>query len=383
MSFSIALIIGLLFLQRTYTQLSLPASTITPLNPHLPWLFFGIGILTYLIVLPFSGFLPSFTSIVSNMTNLQVVGIVLGIWQGIKSKNSRKILFWLALSPILPFITVSFGGFLGFGIASVIVILVFLFSRIRLQWWYVPIIAVILYFGMSLYITYVDGRGEIREVVWGNEEYSERLNVLNSEFSEWQWFDWRNQEHLAHIDGRLNQNFLTGAARVNLDNRFIPYAEGETIRNALVAFIPRIIWPDKPIVAGGSEIVTRYTLMDFAFGTTVSAGQAMEFYINYGLTGVVIGFALIGFVFAWLDSRSAYHLDSNNLVRFLRWYLIGMALLKPVDDLTVMTAGAASALVTSFLLEYALKWWFGRQSRPQLQTPGGATSAPALAPPRR
>lgn len=337
---------------------------------------------SYLILLPITGQIASLTSVIVNLTNLQVVGIVLGIWQGLVEKAPRKVLQWLALSPLLPFLTVTTGGFLGYGVVSVVVISLFLLSRIRLQWWHIPALLVIVYVGLSLFITYIEGRGEIRDAVWGNEAYSERFEVVGAEFSQWEWFDWQNQDHLARIDDRLNQNFLVGVARANLESGVVHFGEGETLQRAFIAFIPRVLWPDKPVVAGGTEIVTKYTLIEFYGSTSVAAGQVMEFYVNFGMTGVILGFAFLGFLFAWVDSRCAYRLDSNNLFAFLRWYLVGMALLKPTDDLTVMTAGAASALVTAILLEQGLKWWFARQSKAKPQTPTGAIPVPALVPPR-
>jgi hypothetical protein len=381
LAFSIALIFGLLLFQNRHTSIRPASPSIELNNPQLPWLLFGMGLVTYLIVLPIADQIPSVTSIVINLTNLQVVGIVVGMWQGITQKQPRKLLLWIAMSPLLPFLTITTGGFLGYGVVSMTVIALFLLSRIRLQWWHIPVALVIVYFGLSLYITYIEGRGEIRAVVWGESAYEERFDVVGNEFSQWEWFDWQNRSHLSRVDDRLNQNFLVGVARINLENGVVRYGDGETIQRAFIAFIPRIIWPDKPVVAGGTEIVTKYTLIEFLGTTSVAAGQVMEFYVNFGTSGVIIGFASLGLLFAWVDSRSAYRLDTGNLYGFLRWYLVGMALLKPTDDLTVMTAGAASALVTSILLEQGLKWWFARQSKPQSLS--GVRPAPMLVPPRR
>lgn len=381
LAYSIALITGLFFFSTRRTQTRpLPSASVIQ-NSHLPWLLLGIGLVSYLILLPIAGQIASLTSVIVTLTNLQVVGIVLGIWQGLVERAPRKALQWLALSPLLPFLTVTTGGFLGYGVVSMVVISLFLLSRIRLRWWYIPILLIVVYGGLSLFITYIEGRGEIRDAVWGNEAYTQRLEVVGEEFGQWEWFDWRNQSHLARIDDRLNQNFLVGVARANLESGVVRYGEGETIQRAFIAFIPRVLWPDKPVVAGGTEIVTNYTLIEFYGGTSVAAGQTMEFYVNFGMTGIILGFAFLGFLFAWVDSRSAYRLDSGNLYGFLRWYLVGMALLKPTDDLTVMTAGAASALVTAILLEQSLKWWFARQSKPPHAT--GLPPAPALVPPRR
>jgi hypothetical protein len=376
LAFSGALLLGLLLFRH-----QLPAAADGPSaleDRRLPWLFFGLGVLSYLVFLPMAGRVSSLTSVVSNLANLQVLGIVLGVWQGLRAGDTRRALLWLALSPVLPVLTLIVGGFLGFGVTALIPVAFFLFTRVRFRWWYTIVIAVALYFGLSLYVTYMQSRGEIRAVVWNEEAYSERVAVVRTEFGDWQWFDWRNQDHLVTVDGRLNQNFLVGVARMNLESGFVRYGEGETLQRALVGFVPRILWPGKPIMAGGNEVVTQYTLIQFAEGTTVAAGQAMEFFINFGYPGVIVGFAAIGLLFAWLDSRGATHLNAGNLYGFLRWYLVGLALLRPTDDLSVMTTGAASAVVTAFLIEFALKWWFGRAATAAL--PAAVPAVPAFPP---
>jgi hypothetical protein len=366
--FTIALLVGMfLFHRRTPSEPHTSDSHEFLNDPRLPWLLFGIGLFAFFVLLPLGGLVASLTSIVSNLANLQVAGIVLGIWQGFTTKNSRKILMWLAVTPLLPFLTVTVGGFLGFGINSLLTIAAFTLIRTRPRWWHLPLVMVALYIGISLYVTYIDGRADIRAVVWNEGEYSERVEVVRSEFSQWQWFDWRNGNHLQLIDVRLNQNFFVGVSRLNLDRGLVPFANGESLQRAAIGFIPRIIWPEKPVMAGGNEFMARYTLMEFAEGTSFAAGQVMEFYINYGMWGIVVGFSALGLVFAWVDSRSAGHLENGNLYRFLRWYLVGMALLKPIDDLTHTTAGAAGAFVTAVLLEIGLKWWyqnFGNREKP-------------------
>lgn len=347
-------------------------------NPNLPLVLFAIGLVTYLLVLPFASRIPSLTSVVSNLNNLQVVGAVIGLYQGVAERSVRKALLWLCVIPLLPFLTIATAGFLGFGIASVISILAFLISQVRFRWWHVLVAITIVYLALSLYVTYMRSRGEIRSAVWGGEEYAARVDTIATEFGRWEWFDWRNSDHLFLIDGRLNQNFLIGAAKQNLDNGLIPYGNGETLQRAWLGFIPRVIWPDKPIVAGGNEIVTHYTFIEFAFGTAVALGQVMEFFINYGQTGVIVGFAALGVIFGWIDLRAITHLRSGNFYGFLRWYLPGLAMLKPLDDFSVVTAGAASAFVAALLLEFVMKRWYQPKTTPSPDIVGGTPAPRAL-----
>jgi hypothetical protein len=361
-AYAAAVAIGLIIFRTRRPDTFEPTAPSPLYHPNTPLLLFGIGLVSYLVLQPIANNLASINSIVINLTNLQIIGIGLGIWQGIVEGNRTKALRWLLVTPLLPFLTITTAGFIGYGVVSVVVVLTFLLSHIKLRWWYIFVTIAIVYGGLSVYVTYMQGRDEIRASVWGEEEYIQRVDTLTDQFVTWGWFDWRNQDHLALIDGRLNQNFLVGVARMNLDNGLVQYAEGETLYNAFIAFIPRIIWRDKPVIAGGSETVTKYTLIEFYGGTSVAAGQVMEFYINFGMVGLITGFGAMGLLMAWVDSRAARRLYGGNFYSFLRWYIVGIALLKPTDDLTVLVGGAASAFVTAILLEYSLRWWFTRQS---------------------
>ncbi len=86
------------------------------------------------------------------------------------------------------------------------------------------------------------------------------------------------------------------------------FAHGKTIFDALVsAFIPRILWADKPITGGSSELAINYADMNIAEGTSVGVGTISEFYINGGTFWVLIGMAALGFLggrilkFGWSD----------------------------------------------------------------------------------
>lgn len=80
----------------------------------------------------------------------------------------------------------------------------------------------------------------------------------------------------------------------------LPYAKGSTIATWLVAPIPRSVWPEKPLISAGPIIGTT------VFGTDrsgVPPGYVAEFYWNFGLTGTLIGGALLGAILRFLESR--------------------------------------------------------------------------------
>lgn len=71
---------------------------------------------------------------------------------------------------------------------------------------------------------------------------------------------------------------------------------GMQFLGVLLFWVPRTIWPDKPLGTG----LTVSEEMGFAF-TNVSAPLWSEFYINFGIIGVIVMFVLYGYVCARLQ----------------------------------------------------------------------------------
>jgi hypothetical protein len=165
-----------------------------------------------------------------------------------------------------------------------------------------------------------------------------------------EWFDITNNAHLRRIDDRLNQNVLLGAAIYNLTAGRVGYARGETLLQAAINLVPRVIWPDKPIRAGGNKLVSSFTGIIFANGTTVGVGQLMEFYINFGTSGVVIGFFTLGLAVAGFDRAAAIAIQHGHWKRFAFWYLSGMGFLLTNNALFEITGSVAAGMVAVFLV---------------------------------
>ncbi len=80
-----------------------------------------------------------------------------------------------------------------------------------------------------------------------------------------------------------------------------PYAGGDTYVESLSALLPRFIWTDKQVIAGGNEFVSQYTGVTFAHETSVAMHYMFEMYVNFGTPGVVIGMMLLGLLMAGLE----------------------------------------------------------------------------------
>ena len=127
------------------------------------------------------------------------------------------------------------------------------------------------------------------------------------------------------------------------------YAHGETLWDAILALIPRALWPSKPMAAGSGTLVSQYTGIQFAAGTSIGIGQVMEFYINFGTWGIIIGFAFIGTLITVIDVRAAQRLAVGDLHGFVLWYLPGISLLQVGGSMIEVTTSAVASFLVALM----------------------------------
>lgn len=340
-------------------------------DPRLPMAYIAAGVIFFMLSSSFLGHLPTAMAIVSTGEQLVVAGLCLCCWKARQEGDFRKLASWLCLALLMPFTTLITQGFLGYGIGALLVVLVFVSTFVRSPFKVALVGIPIIYLGLSVFVNYMRDRNDIRASVWGGESLSNRIDKVAETAATFELFDPGNPEHLQRIDGRLNQNFLVGAAVARLSETD-DYARGGTLWDAILALIPRALWPDKPITAGSGYLVTQITGIEFDKNTSVGVGQTMEFYANFGTLGVVIGFMIMGVVITTLDWQAGQSLARADLHGFVLWFLPGIGLLQVGGQLVELTASAAASVVAALLVNKYLD----RLQRKQ--TPAVAPPSPVV-----
>lgn len=304
-----------------------------------------MGSIAYVVLMPMLGNIPTVSAIVSAASSLVIVGLVLGCWNAARAPSPVALVGWLLVVAALPMITIAAQGFLGYGLAAAAVVFMFVASFYRATFRKAISTVLVTYFCLSLYVTYMRDRKDIREVVWRGSSVSARLVQLEGTFTEFEPFNIYDVDHLYRIDVRLNQNYLVGAAVRWLDVNREQFAGGETLADAVLALVPRALWPDKPFSAGSGDLVSRFTGIRFAEGTSVGVGPVLELYVNFGSTGVFVGFVCIGFLLSAIDRRAAVYRNAGDWTRFVYWFLPGVAMLQVGGSVIEVTTSAAAAIV--------------------------------------
>lgn len=314
----------------------------------------AIGAIFFFVIFPISSRLPSGAAIANAGMNLSVIGLCLLAFTSLGQFTAQRIRVILATLSI-PSITILLLGFVGYGVSALINIASFTLCFVRGKWWHVPVAGCIFYLMLCLYVSYISGREEIRGVVWRGASYVERFQIITEKALEAQLFDPLNNKHLAMIDGRLNQNTLVGRSVYYMRATNKDHAMGQSLYVAAVAWIPRIVWPNKPSFGGSGKLVSEYTGMIFDESTSVGVGLVLELYLNFGVTGVVLGFMGFGLCIRYLDRLAASSLQNNDLLGYTKYHLIGMSCMHPGGVLAEVVGSSAAAFCLMYMLHGFLK----------------------------
>jgi hypothetical protein len=308
-----------------------------------------IGFMCYFVLLPISALLPSLTALISSLAVLLIVGFWIRLYAAAAIRRLGQTLSVLAMLPLLPLATLVTGGFMSFGTGWVLSIVAFSYLIARRWIWIYLLTPPVVFLGLSLFVTYFQQRTALRDDIWyRNTSFSQRLEKTSNIVTEFELLDLTNVRHLFALNERLNQNDLVGHGVIRHRAGLTELSYGATL--PWWAPIPRFLWPDKPTVGGGGEIVSRFTGIRFAEGTSVGAGQVLEFYMNFGMPGVLVGFAALGFLLMWLDYGIMRAFANLHVPGLLSYALPGLALLHPGGNLLEIFVAVVSAFVTAKIL---------------------------------
>lgn len=320
------------------------------------------GVFFWALSLSPIGALPGAGAALGSGRLCAVYGIGLHCWAAWRRRDGARFRLWLTAAVALPVITVLTQGFIGYGIAMLAMIVVFVAMFYRPRWRLAVGFAAGVYAGMSLWVAYSAHRMAIREVVWAEQSFDARLAALWEVTQSLAPFDFSNVRHLELIDDRLNQNHLVGAA-VRVTPALVPHAHGETLYVAMLAIIPRAIWPDKPVVGGSGQYVSRHTMMEFGAGTSVGMGQILELYINFGTTFVLVGMFALGAMLRSMDVQFVNALQRGDVRAAQFHFLVGVGALQAGGSLSEIVASMGGGAVLSMALSRMVEWQLTRRLR--------------------
>lgn len=143
-------------------------------------------------------------------------------------------------------------------------------------------------------------------------------------------------------------NFSTlNMAVLYVDNHGITW--GNQLFGVLLFFVPRSIWPTKPVGSGHHMAMARS--MDF---TNLSCPIVAEGYLNFGFLGTILFAIIIGIILSKLDSRF-YHHKIFSVIHLMYPLLLGLIIFILRGDLMSSWAYTVSFIIAAYMVFYISK----------------------------
>lgn len=323
-----------------------------------PRQIFFMGILMGYIFGPLISRIPSGGAVSSTLASLTAAAWGILAYRAVVKREYAKVALLTAGLVFFPLSTMIQSGFIGFGVNSVILVVSLMAVYFRPRMGVLAAGLLVLFLGLSIYITYMRDRNEIRHAVWGGESIKVRATVLVNTFSNMEWLDLRSEIQILYVDARMNQNVLVGVAIDRLQRGEVGYWHGKSILEAILSVIPRLFWPNKPMTAGSGDLVSEVTGMTFTQGTSVGIGPILEFYANFGHWGLGIASLLMGGFLGMCDIRAGACLRAGHTTRFAAWLLLALPLHNVLGSLVSIFTSIATAGVLFFLFQ---RFWEPRR----------------------
>jgi hypothetical protein len=103
----------------------------------------------------------------------------------------------------------------------------------------------------------------------------------------------------------IGRRFEVASIQGYLINEYDNDRPGNTLSNFWVTFIPRIVWPQKPIITSlGGELHMKYYNDPSQTNSALAPTYSAEAYWNYGPLGVALVSILLGLAIGWLTQYS-------------------------------------------------------------------------------
>ncbi len=148
----------------------------------------------------------------------------------------------------------------------------------------------------------------------------------------------------------------------------IPYWGGETYKSLIGAAVPRVLWPDKPTKDLGQSFGHRYKYLHASNkSTAINLPTMVEFFVNFGGTGLVVGMLLIGVIYGVLDNIV------NRAGQPMLLSMIGAVILLPLliieSDFSLVLGGLPLTGIAFYVIWWQLKRALNASARVSAKRP--------------
>jgi hypothetical protein len=283
-------------------------------NPQFALLCLALAIATYLLT-PIFYRIATVRAIWSTFYDFLPIAMLLSLVYGLTTRCYRPFAISVLVFVPLVLSAAVTSGHIGAGGGFLVHLLIVACFWTGLK----PRSLIFFCIGMAMLGSLIFGWMHSRDVIRSGQlvefETNERVAVFLGEFEYVNPLSLSPVEMQQVIRLRVDMTDIL-AAQVQYQPLFQPYAYGGTIFASLIeALVPRFLWPDKPVRLGGSSFVSQYTGIDFGDNISVGLPYQFELYANGGVSVVIGGLFVIGWLIGWLEL--ALFSPNNTMPRML------------------------------------------------------------------
>jgi hypothetical protein len=248
------------------------------------------------------------------------VGLVIALADAVRA----ALYAYLRLEVILPLVAFTLGVLLGRRSLSA------LGSR-----WLLPI-----YGTLAVFTVYFTAAGLVRQQV--GIGVGRVVAIEQQQQYLVQQGDIAGPQHQTVMSRLTSFNQLSQVGRVVDEDGFLG---GQTLEYLAYAFIPRFLWPEKPVVDKGGWFAVRIgqavVNQEGRITSAVNMTTPGELYVNFGWPGVLVGCLLFGGILAVFWTRTRFWSDPRNTVGlafgfYLLW--VGLGLTADLEVIVTLVA---------------------------------------------
>ncbi|MCW3789202.1 hypothetical protein [Plebeiibacterium sediminum] len=311
--------------------------------------FIGIGYLG-VVITPFApGGLSYF------FTLLIFLSYIGGIIVLLDQNSLEQKTFWVILA-FLPVLRDAF--FSGvFFLALIWVTFAFLYYMLKYNHLSFTKKFITILFAIYMTMTLDGAKKDYREIVWEdsgrNISFIERSSLLGKLILERLTFQNFNDEN--NVSARITR--ANQGALVTWVMNWVPekesYANGSTIKDAVIAAIfPRFLMPNK-VKAGGKESFERFTGQKLRGSTSMNISLLGEGWANYGYWGGLLFMYAVGLFYSFALKKFTSLIGKYPIYFYFIPYLF-IYIIKAEDDLLTPLNHIIKASITLYFLHYLL-----------------------------
>lgn len=307
------------------------------------WILFGIYCL--LKIFPALQELPSVNQM---STPLQYISLGILALLTFDNKLSRWHLIFFSIALFYTIIITLTSG----SLAPLIMLIIFFgvlywINKRRIPWFLIVTTAIIIILLNPI-------KQQFRETTWYSQDKTitiDKKMALLAGVVEKHYSGKSIPEELAKDRSVVNRvaHISLFAYTVHATPKYIPYWTGDTYRTLWTSYIPRILWPGKPQATIGQDFGHRYFLLqNYDRGTSINLPWLIEFYINFGVLGVLAGMLFVGVFFRILLQK--FRVPNNARIECALAVAITFSLFNAESNFSLMVGGMLPAFIVFIIL---------------------------------